>query len=205
MSTCPCCGKDVWGLDREITLAMPDDLFDLSSEARRSRVRMWGKSFMALDGARHFVRVLLPVPLSVGHEYRFGVWLEVADSDFHGLLDVWDEPAYLETSLEGVLANAVPPWGPRIVGAPCHASARGYDDALFIDRSSDPSLGQVLSQPWEVHECEALIAEVWGQSGSPPAGDSRRPVLPSQPGDPAELRGVRRHQRGAAPERLPRD
>jgi hypothetical protein len=36
-------------------------------------------------------------------------------------------------------------------------------------------------------------------------GESRPPVLPGDAGDPAELVGVRRHQGGAAPERLAAD
>jgi hypothetical protein len=162
MSTCPCCGKDITGVQREITMRTPDDVVELSDDERRRRVKVGGKSFQVLDDSRYFVRVLLPVPLDIGHEYRFGVWLEVAERDFEHLLAVWDDPSYLDTELDGMLANGVPPWGASILGAPCRASARRQEDALYIESSTDPALSRVLTHPWVVHECEALIAEVWG-------------------------------------------
>lgn len=172
MTTCPHCGKDVAGLEREITLGMPDEIYDLPGDERRRRLKVGGKSFQVLDDSRYFVRVLLPVPLDIGKEFRFGVWLEASEADFHRLHAVWDDAAYLDTTLDGTLANAVPPWGGSILGARCRASARRQEAALYIDSSTDVTLARVLTQPWNVHECEALIAQVWG-----PADDRRGPPL----------------------------
>lgn len=158
---CPTCGKDVSGLEREITFGLPDELFAIPEGDRPGRVSSDGKNFAHLDGERFFLRVLLPVQLDIGHEYRFGVWLEVAEGDLKRIWQIWNTPQYREAAVEGVLANAVPPWGDRLVGAACHAAPRNQNDVFYIDASTSPGLAKVLSTPWPVHECEEVIQEVW--------------------------------------------
>lgn len=159
---CPQCRREVRGLDREVSFGLPDEVFALASDDRTKRVVQLGKSFVLLDGKRCFLRVLLPVNLDVPHEFRFGVWVEIDQKDFKRVWDVWDDPAYAGTSVEGWLANAVPLWGKSVLGAACHASARDAANALFIDRSSNQILSSILETPWPIHECQQLIQRVWG-------------------------------------------
>jgi hypothetical protein len=142
-------------------MGIPDAILAIPPEERTGRVKSSGKSFIALDAERFFLRVLLPVRLDNGHEYHFGVWLELDFDDFEHVYRAWDEPAYLDIAVEGELANAVPPWGATVLGARCHAAARARDDALYIDSSEHPVLDSILSIPWPVSECERLIALVW--------------------------------------------
>lgn len=161
-SICPTCGKEVSGLDREVSFGLPDELFAIPEDLRDGHVFSDGKNFAHLDGKRFFMRVLLPVPLDIGHEYRFGVWMEVSEKDAQRVWQMWNEPGYVEAEVDGTLANAVPPWGARLLEAPCHASARNQNDVMFIDDSRNAELATILSTPWPVHECEQLIKKVWG-------------------------------------------
>jgi hypothetical protein len=145
-----------------VTFGHPDAIVALPEAERAERVTMAGRNFAQLDGKRFFIRVLLPVQLDIGHEYRFGVWIEVSEGDCKHVWKIWDTPDYAEAEVEGMLANIVPPWGDRLAGAACHASARNRDDVLYIDRSTHRELEQVLTTPWPVHECRQLIEEVWG-------------------------------------------
>ena len=163
---CPDCGRKVSGLDREVTFGFPDEVFALSDDERVRRVAGFGKSFVTLDSDRFFLRVLLPVQLDIGREFRFGVWIEVSKREYKRIWDLWDEPEYSTVSVEGVLANAVPPWADAIGGAPCMAAARNATDALYLESSTQPALARVLTTPWAMHECEELISAVWGD---PPA------------------------------------
>ncbi|MGH7686783.1 MAG: DUF2199 domain-containing protein [Candidatus Dormibacteria bacterium] len=163
MPRCPDCGREVDGLDREVTFGVPDEVYALSPETRRARVVQTGKSFLLFDGERCFLRVLLPVTLDIGHEFRFGVWIEVSQADFKRAWSVWDDPAYLDLRVDGRLANAVPPWRDAVLGADCSARPRNQSDALFIDESSQPILEGILSTPWSTHECEQLIEAVWSR------------------------------------------
>jgi hypothetical protein len=163
---CPACGRNVSGLDREVTFGFPDEVFALSDEERVTRVTGFGKSFITLGSDRFFLRVLLPVQLDIGREFRFGVWIELSMHEYKRIWDLWDEPEYSAVSVEGVLANAVPPWADAIGGAPCKAATRNATDTLYIESSTQPALATVLTSPWATHECEELISSVWG--GPPP-------------------------------------
>ncbi len=158
---CPDCGCEVSGLEREVTFGLPDELFALSKRDQARRLIRFGKSFVTLDSDRFFLRVLLPVQLDIRRECRFGVWMELSEHAYKKIRALWDEPEYASASVDGVLANAVPPWGDVIYGAPCSAAARNATDAMFIASSTQPILARVLTEPWAVHECEQLIAECW--------------------------------------------
>jgi hypothetical protein len=163
-AVCPDCGREVNVLGRELTFGLPDEIFALSDKEQEQRVLRFGKTFVTLDADRFFLRVLLPVQLDVGHEFRFGVWIEVPRNDYKRVWDLWDETGYATVSVKGVLANAVPPWSDAISDAPCTAAARNATDALYIESSTHLALASVLTTPWAVHECEELIGAVWGDS-----------------------------------------
>jgi hypothetical protein len=160
---CPQCGREVSGLDREVTFGAPDEVFALTPDERVKRVVQPAKSFLLLDGDRCFLRVLLPVTLDVGQEFRFGVWIEVAQTDFKRVWTLWDDAAYATTAVDGNLSNTVPPWGTAVLGAACHAAARNTGDTLYIDKSSNLNLNRILATPWSTHECEQLIQRFWGE------------------------------------------
>lgn len=50
-----------------------------------------------------FVRALLPVHLTEGHQITYGVWLAVHPSQLPDLFDVWQKPAYADLQLDGWL------------------------------------------------------------------------------------------------------
>ena len=163
---CPACGRNVSGLDREVTFGFPDEVFALSEEERIKRVAGFGKSFVTLDSDRFFLRVLLPVQLDIGREFRFGVWIEVSMHEYKRIGISGTSPSTAPPRLRACSRNAVPPWADAIGGAPCKAATRNATDALYIESSTQPALARVLTSPWAVHECEELISAVWG--GPPP-------------------------------------
>ena len=116
---------------------------------------------MNLDLDRFFVRALLPVRLSDGHEFHFGVWLETPQETARELATSWERPEYATMRFTAALANSVPPWNDAILGARCVASVRHREQLPYIESSSDPNLQSVLSTPWNRAECEALLDHVW--------------------------------------------
>jgi hypothetical protein len=83
----------------------------LSDEERDQREGHSGDHFMRLAPERFFVRGLLPVRLSDGHEFHFGVWIEISAETCADLMNTWDTADYAAVAFDGQLANAVPPWG----------------------------------------------------------------------------------------------
>lgn len=124
-----------------------------------------GTAFMQLDLQRFFIRALLPVRLSDGHEFHFGVWLETPEETSKQLWTNWERPEYAAMRFEATLANSVPPWYEVVLGAQCVAAVRAPDQLPYVESSSDPQLAAVLSTPWARAECEELLDRVWGRHG----------------------------------------
>jgi hypothetical protein len=96
-----------------------------------------------------FVRSSLEVRLSDHSTVTFGVWLSVHPAALQIAHEVWDQPAYLALTIDGVLANAVPPWG--MLAAPVHAVVRDRRHTPYCESSSDPLLTRVLTHEWPTH------------------------------------------------------
>lgn len=102
-----------------------------------------------------FVRALLSVHLTEGHQLTFGLWLAIDPSRFSEAVAAWHAPDYADLRLDGWLANAIPPWG--LLAAPVHAVVRDPGHTPYCDSSTDPDLTAVLRDEWP-HE--AILAAV---------------------------------------------
>jgi hypothetical protein len=161
---CPTCGKKIEGLGREIRLQYPQPIVDILCEdpsTNRFSVAPGG-DFIRLDDKHFFIRALLPVTLDVGHVFRFGVWVAVDSKQAEHLWHIWDKPEYVNAMFTGHLANLVPPWNETIEGAECNVEVRDKDSLPFIVSSTHKIFSKILTMPWPVHECEAVIEQVWG-------------------------------------------
>lgn len=145
-------------------MELPDAVLAVPAGERPKRVGTFGSAFMHLDLTRFFVRALLPVRLSDGHEFHFGVWLETAEEICRQLAVKWDQPEYSAMRFGAVLANAVSPWDESILGAPCAAVVRDKEQLPYVDSSMHPQLASVLATPWPRAECEAVVDRVWSGS-----------------------------------------
>lgn len=159
---CPCCGEPVRGFGREIRMALPDDIFEVPAGERDARVRQLADDFISLDARRFFVPALLPVVLTTGHEFHFGTWVEVSETDARSLGEIWSQPEYLELEMPGRLANALEPWGAAIADATCTIRAVDPDALPYIGVPAAPALERVLRQPWSADECLREIEKFWG-------------------------------------------
>lgn len=143
-------------------MVYPDQVASiLKQDSHSKRIQFWGPDFIKLDNEQYFVRVMLPVKLDVGHEFRFGVWMEVNLNTVEHLKKVWDGREYLKTTFKGTLANSVPPWGDKILGAECEAKVRDTNSVPFIKSSKNKVLSNLLTNVQPVHEIEAIIEKVW--------------------------------------------
>jgi len=147
-------------------MELPDAVLAVPPDERTKRVGAVGKAFMQLDLSRFFVRALLPVRLSDGHEFHFGVWLETPEETCKQLWTKWDQPDYSALRFGAVLANSVPPWNESILGAPCVAVVRDQDQLPYVDSSMQPQLAAVLATPWPRAECEEVIESVWSRAAT---------------------------------------
>jgi hypothetical protein len=156
----------VTSIQREIKMELPDAIRSIPEDERMKRVGAGGTSFMQLDLKRFFARALLPVRLSDGHEFRFGVWLETSEETARQLWTNWERPEYSAMRFEAALANAIPPWDESVLGAPCIAGVRDQNQLPYVESSTQRQLAAVLATPWPRAECEEILDRVWGRSAT---------------------------------------
>ena len=104
---------------------------------------------LAVDGFGAFVRALVPVHLTGGHAVTFGVWIGIPFPELYRASEVWREPAYVDLSMDGLLANDLPPW--NVLGAPIHVNVLNADHTPYGVSSSDEVLSRMLTDVWD-HE-----------------------------------------------------
>jgi len=147
--TCPDCGEPVAGLPRDYAFRMPDIVFDLSPSARRHNATQIGDDFWSTAPEHYFVRCLLPIPLSGGEEFCFGVWVDLCEDAFRKVLEVWDDSELYPTlEFEGTLANRIKAPGWSGYGVRVHLAVRNSQSRPFVTWADDECLQRVLEHGW---------------------------------------------------------
>jgi hypothetical protein len=148
---CPTCGRPLDLHDRHVRMHLPDPVLAVPPEERPART--WGNdTHLQVQGVGAFVRVLLPIRLTGGFSLTVGTWLAIDPADFRSVWEEWDTESYSSLVLEGFLANAIPPWGDAVLGAPATAAVRDPKLNPYIASSEHLILGEVLATEWPHEE-----------------------------------------------------
>jgi hypothetical protein len=140
--------------DRHLRFTLPDLVAatadrDNATGAWMSHRDATTSVLMQIPDVGAFVRALLPVHLSDHSTVTFGVWVSIHPAELQRAQEVWDRPDYLSLELDGLLANAVPPWG--LLAAPVHTVVRNRRHTPYCESSTDPLLTRVLTHDWPQH------------------------------------------------------
>jgi hypothetical protein len=150
---CSECGRPLDAHDRNIRLRLPESVLGLSEEERAERSWSSPKTdHLEVQGVGSFVRSLLPIQLSGGFSLTYGVWLQVDPATLRRAWEIWDRQDYAGLTLEGRLANAVPPWGERLLQKRVKAIVVDPSELPVIVFGSDPAIDDVLRQVWRHDE-----------------------------------------------------
>jgi hypothetical protein len=156
---CPTCGRSLDEHDRHVRLVLPDPVLATPAEERSSRT--WGADpLLQVQGVGAFVRVLLRIALSGGYSLTFGTWLAINPAEMTSVWERWPTDGYRDLTLEGFLANAIPPWGDDVLGSPALARVRDPSQFPYIESSSAPLLSRVLSDKWPHEEILRSVESV---------------------------------------------
>ena len=138
--------------DRHVRFTLPQPVHD--TVRREHTEGTWmshtdAKSavMMQVPGIGAFVRALLRVQLDTGDTVTYGVWLAVHPDDLQQISAAWDTPAYLDLAFDGILANAVPPWG--LLAEPVHAVVRDRRHTPYCESSEHELFQRVLTESWQ--------------------------------------------------------
>jgi hypothetical protein len=157
-TTCPRCGRALLDHDRHVRFTLPDPVLalperEMTPGAWMDHTNARDADMMQVPDVGAFIRALLPVHLTEGHQITYGVWLAIHPGQLPDLFDLWQKPAYAALQLDGWLANAISPWG--LLAAPVHAVVRDPGHTPYCDSSGDPTLNAVLHDVWP-HETVLL-------------------------------------------------
>src|SRR5438128_2067983 len=143
---CPTCARPVESYDRHVRFQLPDPVVNARPTGSRdtwlSHSDANSSVMMQVRDLGAFVRALLPVRLTDGYMLTFGVWVAIPPDDLKSTFAIWWEPEYQALHLEGLLANAIPPWG--LLGAPVSLAVRDPDETPYCVASPIKELADVL-------------------------------------------------------------
>lgn len=104
---CAGCGEWHEELLTDVGCGLPDAVFALGYLERYRRARH-NADFCTLDGTRHFIRCVLPVPFAYRDDFfGWGVWVEVEQAAHDAWLHCFDGGAERMPPVTGLLANAL--------------------------------------------------------------------------------------------------
>ncbi|MBV9870675.1 MAG: DUF2199 domain-containing protein [Frankiaceae bacterium] len=169
MADCPECGRPIDAHNRHIRLTYPDPI--AMTEDRENADGFWMSHadaktsvMMQAQGIGAFMRARLPVHLFGGYTVTYDLWLSIEPADLQYVSQIWDKPEYMQLVVEGVLANAVPPWG--LLQAPVRARVRDRRHTPYCDFSKYNDLARVIANEWAHEEVlAALDAQEPGHEG----------------------------------------
>ena len=144
---CPSCGRPLDEHDRHVRFVLPDPVLQVPADEREART--WGADpLIQVQGVGAFVRVLLPIRLTGGYALTVGTWLAIDPSLLRSVWEQWETPAYAALELDGLLANAIPPWGAAVLGMPCSANVRDPTAFPYVGASTHPGLDAAVTREW---------------------------------------------------------
>lgn len=151
--TCEQCGQALGEHDREVRFRLPDVVAELPEDERAARTRPSDDPLeavmMVVDDVDAFVRCLVAIRLSGGHELGFGVWVSTTLDALRHAARCWHEPEYADLTIDGKLANTLPVWG--LLDAPVRATVVDPHEVPHITSSDDAEMATVLAGEW-AHE-----------------------------------------------------
>ncbi|MFF3566023.1 DUF6348 family protein [Streptomyces sp. NPDC002574] len=134
-------------------LPLPYLVAELSEEERTRRVRAHTDAMIVADGVGNFLKVRLPVPLDDGRTVKYLAWAYLEAAVIEEVVARVHERTLTGHRFEGLLCNAIEPWGEDVLRAPIvlegqpasRAGAVGYCEVV---ESGHLLLGKVLSERW---------------------------------------------------------
>ena len=150
---CAICGDEHDLMDLEPSFRRPEDVVQMSAEARASRVKedddLCRIAPAGSEGHRYFVRCVLAVQLlDLGRSFNWGLWAELEQAAFERVVELWnDANQAAEAPMGAVLASRVP-CSPNTIGVPALLRLTGPTTrpALSLDSGvSHPFVGECLS------------------------------------------------------------
>jgi hypothetical protein len=154
--------------ERDMRFGLPEPVLSIPPEELDRRMRRASDDLLEVRGVGAFVRILVPVSLTAGHQIVFGAWLGVPRELLRRASDVWWGEGYPTLRLDGLLANRLPPWEDETYGAALTALVRDEGQLPYAVASPDPVMQDILTRDWPHELVLAALAAYSGYSSPEP-------------------------------------
>ena len=163
-AVCSTCGRTLDEHNRHIRFGVPEPVLSIPKEERAALT--WGNDvLMQVKGIGGFVRILIPIKLTGGYTVTYGAWLSVDSPSLHRAWEVWEDEAYKDLRLTGVLANMLPGWEDETYASPIEAAVIDTEHTPYAIASTDEFMDRVLKDEWP-HEVVLTAIAPFEQSAS---------------------------------------
>jgi hypothetical protein len=148
-----CCGGELDPEHPGFELSLPHLVAELSEEERAACVRVDTGTMMIADGVGNFLKVRLPISLEDGRTVVHLLWIYLEARVIDEVVARVHDGTLPGHRFEGLLCNAVGPWGEEVLRAPVvlegrPATREGRVPYCEVVESSHPLLAKVLSDRW---------------------------------------------------------
>ncbi|WP_152645058.1 DUF6348 family protein [Kitasatospora griseola] len=151
---CDCaCGRRLDPEHPAFALALPHPVAELSEEERRRRVTTNTGPVIVAEGLGNFLKVRLPVRLDDGRTVVHFVWVSLPAAVIEDFAQRVHRDDLAGHRFEGLLCNAVGPWGEDVLHAPVVLGGQRINEDGSVQlsevlESSDPLLAKILGETW---------------------------------------------------------
>nr|WP_158515524.1 DUF2199 domain-containing protein [Kitasatospora sp. MBT63] len=151
---CTCCDGTLSAGDPRFNLSLPDPVAKMSAYAQETCIRFLSDFMVSTENIGAFTRALLPVTLTDGRTVTFGVWVAIDGPTYRYISELGrdgTDEEYATMEFDGLLANALEPWGRKVLRAEVSVA---IPDSPFdrptpqIISSTHATVTRMLSEPW---------------------------------------------------------
>jgi hypothetical protein len=165
---CQTCGEEHGGLPMDIGYARPGDFLAVPSAQRGRRCR-FTDDIGIIDGRRHYIRGVLPVPVhETGEHFVWGMWVRVSQKDFERYRALWSVDGSNEPPFVGHLSVEDKPEYEGLDGHEVEVQLRAASErpTFRLGAEDEHRLAREQREGISLHQVEAMLRELFpGQFG----------------------------------------
>jgi hypothetical protein len=128
---CATCGETHEGAPTDYGWKLPDEVWAIP-EIERSQKAKFDSDLCQL-GNRFFIRCVLKLPFTeLRGYYAWGIWVEVAETDFYRYVELYSQDGRTEPPIPGSIANTIPTY-PSTLGLPVAVQFQDVTNRPTVD------------------------------------------------------------------------
>lgn len=141
--------SDGVGVPLEPAFKRPDAYAALNEDDQARPGTKASDNFSSIDGKRHFVRCLMPIPVEGRDPLTIGLWVEVDEETFGVVFDSWDDDVrYPSLRFSGSIANSFVVGERDLMGAAVVLAVPSPSSRPAVVDAEDGEVARLVTGGW---------------------------------------------------------